>query len=156
MSKRWIGVVVGKDLVNVVDAEVPDGNGPLVIVADITWRVQTGDRSAAYCVLHKQCADYVSENGIDQVVVKASAVSGQGGATLGVLQSAEARGVVLAAAAAKGTVRALSKAAISKTYGSRKVDEYVADDAFWQKHTSGNLRKMSREAAMLLIAARKA
>jgi hypothetical protein len=44
---------------------------------------------------------------------------------------------------------------ISRTYGERKVDEYIRDAAFWNEHTAGGkLRKTSREAAMLVIAAR--
>jgi hypothetical protein len=63
--------------------------------------------------------------------------------------------VVMAAAAAQCAVKALSKAVISRTYGNRKVNEYVADDQFWASRTTGGvLRKLSREAAMLLIAVR--
>ncbi|RHW17664.1 hypothetical protein D1610_09490 [Sphingomonas gilva] len=157
MAERWLGLTASKEAVVVVDATIPDDDGPILINADDTWRVQKGDRPAAYNVLHQQCADYVRENGIDSVVVKASAVAGKGSATLGFLLSAEVRGVVLAAAASQCPVKALSKAVISKTYGDRKVDEYVADDAFWAAQTTGgNLRKLSREAAMLLIAARNA
>ena len=139
-----------------VDAEIPDDDDePVIICSDNTWRVQQGDRAAAYNVLHQQCADYIKENNIDAVVVKGSAVAGKGSATLGFLLSAEVRGVVIAAAASQCQVKALTKALISRTYGDRKVDEYVADDAFWAAHTSGGaLRKLSREAAMLLIAAR--
>ncbi|MBZ9675257.1 hypothetical protein [Mesorhizobium sp. ES1-1] len=155
MAKRWLGLITSKDLVTVVDAEVPDGDNPIVVISDDTWRIQKGDRAAAYSVLHQQCTDYVTENGIEAVVVKASAVTGQGSAKLGLLISAEVRGIVMAAAGALCPVKALSKAVISKTYGDRKVDEYVADDAFWVAHTTGgSLRKLSREAAMLLIAAR--
>lgn len=157
MAQRWLGLSASKDGVTVVDAEVPDGDGPIVIVSDDTWKVQQGDRAAAYSVLHQICADYVRENDIAAVVVKASAVTGQGAAKLGLLSGAEVRGVVMAAAGSLCAVKALSKAVISKTYGERKVDEYVADDAFWAEHTTGgNLRKLSREAAMLLIAARNA
>jgi hypothetical protein len=50
-----------------------------------------------------------------------------------------------------------AKAAISKTFGSRNVNEYVADDDFWKKEVIGvNLRNGSREAALVLLAARKA
>lgn len=141
-----------------VDAEIPDDDGePVIIHSDDTWRVQKGDRAAAYNVLHQQCADYIKENGIDAAIVKASAVAGKGSATLGFLLSAEVRGVVIAAAASQGPVKALSKAVISRTYGDRKVDEYLADDAFWANQTIGGaLRKLSREAAMLIIAARNA
>lgn len=157
MAKRWLGLSAAKDAVTIVCAEIPDDNGPIVILSDATWRVQNGDRAAAYSVLHQQCSDYIRENGIDAVIVKASAVTGQGAARLGLLIGAEVRGVVMAAAGALCLVKTLSKAVISKTYGDRKVDEYVADDAFWGAHTTGGtLRKLSREAAMLLIAARNA
>ena len=87
--------------------------------------------------------------------MKASAVAGKGSATLGFLLSAEVRGVIIAAAASQCPVRALSKAVISRTYGDRKVDEYVADDGFWAEQTAGGaLRKLSRASAMLLIAVR--
>jgi hypothetical protein len=157
MTLRWLGLSASKESIVVVDAEIPDDDGPIVIRSDDTWKVQKGDRAAAYNVLHQQCADYISENGIDAVVVKASAVAGKGSATLGFLLSAEVRGVVIAAAASQCPVKALSKAVISKTYGDRKVDEYVADDVFWADNTAGGaLRKLSRETAMLLIAARNA
>jgi hypothetical protein len=157
MVERWLGLTASKESVVVVDATIPDDGGPIVINADDTWRIQKGDRSAAYSVLHQQCADYVKENGIDAVVIKASAVTGRGSATLGFLLSAEVRGVIIAAAASQCSVKALSKAIISRTYGDRKVDEYVADDGFWADKTAGGaLRKLSREAAMLLIAARNA
>ncbi len=49
-----------------------------------------------------------------------------------------------------------TKAHISKTFGDRKVDEYLKDDDFWSKQiSSGQLRIGSREAAMVLLAARK-
>lgn len=99
MAERWLGLTASKDSVVVVDAEIPDDEDePIIIRSDDTWRVQKGDRAAAYNVLHQQCADYIRENGIDAVVVKASAVAGKGSATLGFLLSAEVRGVVIAAA----------------------------------------------------------
>lgn len=158
MVKRWLGLIASGESVTAVDATIPiNANDPITINSDDTWRIQKGDRSAAYFILHQQCADYVKENGIDEVIIKASAVSGRGGATVAYLLSAEVRGVVISAAASQCSVRSLAKAAISKTYGKRKVDEYVADDDFWSKNTvGGKLRKMSREAAMLLIAARTA
>jgi hypothetical protein len=157
MKKRWLGLSAAKDSVIAVDAEISDDGKPILIMSDDTWRVQKGDRAAAYNVLYQQCSDYIKENGISSVVVKASAVTGQGSATLGLLISAEVRGVTMAAAGALCPVKALSKAIISRTYGDRKVDEYVGDDSFWAAHTTGGtLRKLSRETAMLLIAARNA
>jgi hypothetical protein len=63
--------------------------------------------------------------------------------------------VVIAAAASASSVSQLKKGVVSRSYGERKVDEYVADDSFWDEHTTGGkLRKGSREVTMLLIAAR--
>lgn len=156
MSKRIIGLSASKDNVIYVDAEVPDDrNEPLVILADGNWKVQKGDRSDAYQVLHQQCADYIKESGIDEAVVKASAVMGRGAARLGMLHTAEVRGVVIAAAASVCRVTQLQKGVVSRTYGDRNVDDYIEDDTFWDEHTTGErLRKMSREVAMLVVAAR--
>jgi len=155
MSKRCAGIVVVGEVVTVVDAEIPnDANDPIVIVADDTWRLQKGDKGSAYAVLHQRCADYLRENQIKAVVVKASALP-TSSAKLGLLSSAEVRGVIIAAAAVVCNVKILSKAIISRTYGDRKVDEYIQDDEFWEAQTQGGkLRKSSREAAMLVIASR--
>lgn len=155
MTKRWLGLTASKEGVIYVDVEIPDDDGPIVVLADDTWKVQKGDRSAAYNVLHQQCADYIRENHIERTVVKASAVTGKGMAKLGMLEAAEVRGIVIAAAASVCVVKQLKKGSVSKTYGDRNVDDYVADDSFWAKNTKGGkLRKMGRETAMLLIAER--
>jgi hypothetical protein len=156
MGKHCVGFIIVGETVTVVDAEMPDDpDAPLTIVADATWRLQEGERAPAYAVLHQQCADYLRENGVGSVVVKASALPTSGAPKLGLLTSAEVRGVVIAAAASVCELRVVSKAFISRTYGERKVDEYLQDDGFWDQQTQGGrLRKTSREAAMLLIAAR--
>jgi hypothetical protein len=157
MTKRWLGLGASKEGVTYVDIEIPDDWGPIVVLADDTWKVQKGDRGEAYSSLHQQCADYIRENHIDRVVVKASAVMAKGTAKLGMLHGAEVRGVVIAAAASICPVSQLTKGVISRTYGDRNVDDYVADDSFWADHcTGGSLRKGSREVTMLLIAARNA
>jgi hypothetical protein len=155
MTKRYVGFVVVGEAITVVDAEVPTTNSdPITILSDTTWNLQNGDRGAALAVFHQRCADYLRENGVDIVVVKASALP-TGAAKLGLLTSAEVRGVVIAAAASVAKVQILSKAVISRTFGERKVDEYVKDDDFWNANTvGGKLRKTSREAAMLVIATR--
>lgn len=157
MTERWVGfVVVGKN-VTVVDAEIPDdADNPITIISDHTWRQQQGEKAPAYAVLHQLCADYLRENKIGSAIVKASALP-TGGMKLSHLTSAEVRGVIIAAAAPVCEVKIISKSLISRTYGERKVDEYIQDDAFWAEHTQGGrLRKTSREAAMLIIAVRNA
>jgi hypothetical protein len=156
MAKRCVGFIIVGEMVTVVDAEIPDDpSAPLTILADATWKLQDGERAPAYAVLHQRCADYLRENGVGSAVVKASALPTSGAPKLSLLTSAEVRGVVIAATASVCDVRVVSKAVISRTYGERKVDEYLQDDGFWDGQTQGGrLRKTSREAAMLLIAAR--
>jgi hypothetical protein len=154
MAKRWLGVVVSGDKVTAVDAEVPD-SGPLVIQSDQSWPLQQGDRIAAYVVISQQVSNYATENGIDRAIVKESAVS-LGGTKKAHLLSAELRGVVMTALAGATTVECKSKASISKTFGSRTVDQYVADNDFWKEEIDGQLRAGSREAALILLASRMA
>jgi hypothetical protein len=104
--------------------------------------------------MSQQVMDYATENGIDKAIIKESAVS-LGGTKKAHLLSAELRGVVMTGLAATTTVECKSKASISRTFGERKVDEYVADDDFWRGQVSGNLRVGSREAVMVILAARK-
>jgi hypothetical protein len=72
------------------------------------------------------------------------------------LEAAELRGVAMCALASVTTVEMQAKANISKSYGKRKVDEYLKDNSFWATKVTGhNLRVGSREAAMVLLASRK-
>lgn len=155
MSERRVGLVVTGGTVKVVDAEIPDdADEPIVIVADDTWQLQKGPHPEAYSVIAKRCANYLKENNIARAVVKASELSGS--TKLAHLESAELRGVIVAAAASVTEVTLIKKSVITKTYGARKFDEYLKDHAFWDEHTTGgDLRKTSREAAMVLIALRK-
>lgn len=155
MSNHRAGVVVVGETVTVVHAEIPnDGEDPIVILSDSPWTLQQGDRGVALWVLHQRCQNFCEQHDIQMVVVKASALP-QSGVRLAVLESAEVRGVVIAAAASKTKVAILSKARISKSYGDRKVDEYLKDDSFWSAQITGaKLKKTSREAAMLILASR--
>ena len=60
----------------------------------------------------------------------------------------------MCAAAAGSETQCLAKGHISRTFGERKVDQYVADKGFWEDNVLGQLRAGSREAAMILLAAR--
>lgn len=155
MSKRRAGIAVVGGMVTVVLAEVPnDPSSPITIISDSSWPLQTGDRGPALALLHKRCADFFQQNSVDSVVIKASALP-LGAVKLAMLESAEVRGVIIAATASVTNVKCLPKAVISRTFGNRKVDEYVKDDAFWFEHVTGErLKKTSREAAMLILATR--
>jgi hypothetical protein len=155
MAKRCVGFVVVGEVITMVDARIPDDPGdPLTVIGDDTWKLQNGERASAYAVLHQRCADYLRENEINFAVIKGSALP-TGSARLGLLTSAEVRGVIIAAAASVCEVKILQKGLISRTYGGRKVDEHLRDDVFWSEYAQGGrLRKTSREAAMLLVAAR--
>lgn len=153
MAVRWVGIVASGDKVTMVDVEVPV-TGPLVVQMDQTLKLQTGDRSAAYNTLYHQLANYFGEQLTNKVIVKASAVS-KGSVSLAHLSSAEVRGVVMAAAASICETQSVAKSTISKSFGKRKVDEYLGDDQFWSDNFNGtNLRAGSREAAILLVAAK--
>lgn len=151
-----LGMVIVGEIVTAVYAQVPtEADKAIEILSDSTWKLQKGDRGPALAIIYQRCTGFLAENSVDLVVVKASALP-TGPAKLALLESAEVRGVVIAAAAASAcAVQIISKGLISRTYGERKVDEYVADDKFWQEHTEGEaLRKSSREAAMLILASR--
>ena len=153
-SKKWLGVIAASEKITVVFAGVPD-TGPLVVQSDATWPLQSGDRPQAYAVMHKHVSDFVRENKIDRVVIKASALS-MGSTKKAHLEACELRGVVAGAAASITETEFIAKAHMSRTFGSRKVDDYLADTAFWKSETSGaTVRIGSREAALVLLAARK-
>lgn len=154
MSERRVGFKVSGDRVVAVDAQVPT-DGPIVLLADHTWGLQKGARGDAYHVIYQQVANYLREHDVKRVVLKASAVNVRGAMKLAHLESAEVRGVIIAASRSICPVRSVTKATISRRFGNRTVDEYVKDDDFWAENTEGvDLRAGSREAALLLIADR--
>jgi hypothetical protein len=154
MIERWLGVVVSGDKVTLVDAEV-DGDDPLVLQSDQTWNLQSGSRAEAYSIMSKQIADYAREHSITRAFVKESALT-RNAATKALLTSAELRGAIMAALGGVVPTETKSKASISKKFGERKVDEYLKDDGFWKQEIQGApLRNGSREAVIVLLAARK-
>ncbi|OLU26470.1 hypothetical protein BVH06_19215 [Pseudomonas sp. PA27(2017)] len=155
MATRCVGLVIGSGDVTVVDASIPeDQDAPLTLIRDETWKLPTGDRAKAYETLFHRCKGFLEGNAVDQVVIKASALPQGSSARGGLLDGAELRGVIMCAAASVCETRVLKKDVISRTYG-RKVDDCVADDAFWEAQLEGaKLRKGSREAAMLVVAHR--
>lgn len=145
-----ISAAVTSDKIVLVEASFND-DGTVTVIKDETFNLEDGDRQLAYVVMHKRVADRLS-HGIDQIVLKASAAS-QRSAKLAFLHAAELRGVFLSAVPAGIAVTQIQKNTVSKNYGSRKVDDYVKDDEFIGENFAGaDLRKGSREAAVLLLA----
>ncbi|NNM75022.1 hypothetical protein [Enterovirga aerilata] len=152
MPERWVGAVVVGDAITLVEAEVP-ADGAITILADESWPLQKGDRPVAYAAAYQRISDYVTDNKISKAIVKESAVS-LGGTKKAHLLSAEFRGVVLAALASKIPTETHAKASLSKTFGERKVDDYLSDSKFWEQECKGKLRAGSREAALMILASR--
>lgn len=155
MSARQIGVVASGGEIKIVDAEVPEA-GAITIIADVSMKLQKGDKAKAYRLMHQRVSDYVREKKITRAIIKASAVSQAGKPTLAHFESAELRGVAISALCQGGAeVEIVAKAKVSKTFGERKADEYVKDDSFWDDSVTGaELRGGSREAALLILASR--
>jgi hypothetical protein len=155
MADKWLGAVASGDRVTMVVADVPDDDGPIDILDDFHLQLQKGDRASALHVMHQQIANYAKENKVQNSIIKGSAVTGKGKARLSILESAELRGVTICALRDSGPVQIETKGHISNTFGERKVDDYVKDNNFWSKSVTGaDLRAGSREAAILILAAR--
>lgn len=149
---RWVGMTVSGSEVTLVDLEVP-GRGPLIVQADHSIRVDKSEsRGVAYDTVYRRVEHYIRENKIKQVVVKDSATT-RNPANMALLRAAELRGVVIAGAAAGGaSLQFAAKAQLSKSFGSRKVDEYLKDEGFWSSRIGGALKRGSREAAFIVLA----
>ena len=151
MAERWLGLVVSSsETVVAVDCSFT-GSDNLELIGDFTWKLQKGNRPAAYSVIYDLITDYIQEHNICCVAIKESAVSVQG-TTKGHLESAELRGIILAASAKYSQVQTFSKSVLSRNFGERKVDDYIKDEEFWNEKIDGSFRKGSREAALLLLA----
>ena len=151
MSDNLIGVTVASDHVDVVllNQTTP---GSFTLKDETTFNLQSGCRASAYNVLHGQFSDYMRRHQATCVCLKGSAVSLMG-TKLVHLEAAELRGVLKAAVAANGVaIRILSKAATSRTFGTRKVDAYLKDDSYWAGLGLSSLKKGMREAAFLVVA----
>jgi len=150
MPERLIGVTVGADQVNVVLLE-KDSPYAFRLDDERTHHHKEGPRPVAYNVLYGQFHDYIQQRRATRVCIKGSAVS-LGGTKLPQLHAAELRGVVQAAAAGAGVeVRTATKSVTSRTFGTRKVDEYLKDNEYWKTIGLADLKKGLREAAFAAI-----
>ena len=152
MSEQWIGVVTSGSQLNAVHLELNDDNA--VLMNQFTWKTQSGDETLAYAAMYERVKEYIENNAIKYAVIKASAV-GKNKPTLAHLKAAEMRGIICVASVAGGaTTKLVQKGAISRTFGERKVDDYVKDDSFWDDQILGELTKGRREAAILVLSQR--
>lgn len=150
MTIRWMGLAVTSSEVVVVAADTAK-SGPMVIQADETWRLQGGSRPAAYGIIALRLRDFIKDNKIKFVRLKGS--SPIRGVTQAHLDGAELRGVLAGAAVEAGAdVEFVKKASLSRTFGSRNVDDYVSDESFFEESFRGKLRAGSREAALIMFA----
>lgn len=150
MPDNLIGVVVGSDYVDVVLLQ-QSGPNTFTVQDETTLTLQTGDRPTAYSVLRDQFSDYLQQHHAVCVCIQQTALSRRG-ITMGHMLAAELRGVIQAAAAAScSQVRLVSKATVSRTFGDRKVDEYLGDDSYWQTIGLAGLKKGLRHAAFVVV-----
>ena len=106
--------------------------------------------------MHDRLSGYVREHKIAFAIVKESALPLRGAPKLALLHAAELRGVTMSALASVCETKSVARAAISRKFGARNVDEYLKDNGFWTDEANGiDLRAGSREAAMQIIASRK-
>lgn len=153
MSENWVGISVASDQIIFVNLGFSSADA-IYVNEDTTWKLQQGERPKAYAVMYERICNYLSENEVNHVVIKASALS-RGGTRMSHLQSAELRGVVTAAVARTNIpVQVVSKAFVSRNFGERKTDEYVHDEVFWGQQLGDELRKGSREIALLVLSAK--
>jgi hypothetical protein len=126
-------------------------NGAFELEASKTLHLQSGERPSAYHVIFEQVVALVQERKLDCACIKASGLS-LAGTKKAHLEAAELRGVVQAACASTCEVKLVSKSNASRTFGDRKVDQYLRDDSFWEKQGLEDLPKGKREAAFQVLA----
>lgn len=149
MVIKKIGITAGRTQLTVVRMEFEAGT--VSSVSDETWPLQNGHRPLAYQRMYERMLNYLKEHGISHVIVKGSA-SAQKGLGLSHLEAAELRGVVLAAACASGaTVKSTTKSMLSRVFGKRNTDDYLTDNKFWEERGLDDIRKGSRETALLIL-----
>lgn len=150
MAEKLAGIKVSGDSLELVVLE-QDSAGDFTLVNQTAMQLQSGDRAAACHVLHGQLADYLSQKKVSCTCIIGSAVMPGRSATLALLQSAELRGVAMAAAASAGDTKCVTKASIGRTLGDGKCDDYVKNEEFWDELDIQGLKKGMREATLVVI-----
>jgi hypothetical protein len=151
MSRKILGVTATGKVVSLVLLEKIDEDN-FNLIDEFSLTLQAGDRAKAYGNLGQRFRDYITGKSIETICVKASAPSGSG-ATQALLEGAEVRGIILAAATSVcSNVVQSTTSKLSKSFGERKVKEYCADSSFWKSLNLLKLKSGMREAALFAIA----
>lgn len=153
MRELWAGLQLSGNGIAVVVLDC--SKEEYVVFDDTNILLQQGDRSEAYAILMQHLEDFLREKNVKTVCMKASAVP-RFGFSLAHLQTAELRGIAIATVKNLGCdLFLIPKSTLSQRYGSRKADEYIKDDQFWNNKLDREIRKGSREAALLVVAAKE-
>jgi hypothetical protein len=147
MAEIIAGITVTSEKTEVVILKYDAGDFELVSSKKIS--LQKGGIPEAYRVLAQQLDALLRTTKANCVCIKAT----EAGRAVrkSHLDSAETRGVIIAAAAAVTEVKLVKKSSVSKTFGNRKVDEYLKDKQFWDDAGLETLPIGMREAAFTAI-----
>jgi hypothetical protein len=148
MAEKIAGIKVTSDKAEVVILNHDAGDFELVRSFKLT--LQKGELPEAYRILAQQVDARLRAEEVECSCIKATETGGM--IRKSQVESAETRGVVIAAAAAVAKVKLMKKSSASKTFGDRKVDEYLGDGQFWEDEGLEDLPKGMREAAFAAIA----
>ncbi len=150
MSPRWIGMVVVSDKVTFVNAEVRPV-GPIVVRAEHTWVLGTGERAAEYRAMQQRFSEYAADNQIARAILRASEQKPASPRRVH-FETAELRGAIMCALAASVSVECVMKSSISRTLGNWNVDDVVANQVLWSQLVCGvNLTAAGRAAAIYVL-----
>jgi hypothetical protein len=156
MTERWFGITCTRSEVIIVGLEYAnDSELPTVFLDEKIPVSQTGDTPDDYKTIFERLQNDLIENKITHVIIKGSSPSSKG-ASRDILEGAELRGVLIAAASvAKSEVHIANAAIVSRTFGERKTDAYVKDSEFWKGQVIGNLRATAKNAAFYILSHKK-
>lgn len=154
VNADWLSVIPCKDACVVVHARPSDDRSILLqVVHEHTWSVDLRNKCASYPALKRIFNEYVVQHGIDAIVLKKGHLGSEGRGHASMISAGELRGVIYIACE-QCDIFEINRCVVSRTYGDRKVGEYINDSHFWNERVNGiSKSRLHREAAILLLAA---